>query len=103
MFAYEKTMNNPRSKKPKAIGDLLPKIDLEKNKYVSREFQDYGYRLAEDMGDVKHASLYIKLAKDYPRAWLEMAKNFVSDADNVRSKPKLFMWKLKQIKDEKGK
>ena len=91
-------------KKPKAVGDLLSKYQVDdKNKYVSREFQDYGYRLAESMGDVKQASLYIKLAKEMPRAWLEQAKNFVKDADNVRSKPKLFMWKLKQIKDEKGK
>ena len=90
-------------KKPKAVGDLLKKFDFDKNKYISREFQDYGYRLAEAMEDVKQASLYIKLAKEVPRAWLEQAKNFVKDASNVRSKPKLFMWKLKQIKDEKGK
>ncbi len=90
-------------KKPKAIGDLLKGFEVDKNKYVSREFQDYGFRLAEAMGDTKHASLYIKLAKDYPRARLEQAKNFVADANNVRSRPKLFMWKLKQIKDEKEK
>ena len=93
-----------KKKKPRAVGDLLKKYQVDdKNKYISREFQDYGYRLAEEMGDVKQASLYIKLAKEIPRAWLEQAKNFVKDADNVRSKPKLFMWKLKQIKDEKGK
>ena len=93
-----------KKKKPRAVGDLLKKYQVDdKNKYISREFQDYGYRLAEAMGDVKQASLYIKLAKEIPRAWLEQAKNFVKDADNVRSKPKLFMWKLKQIKDEKGK
>ncbi|MBU1085615.1 MAG: hypothetical protein ABIJ43_03755 [Candidatus Beckwithbacteria bacterium] len=88
------------NKKPKAIGDLLKKYEVDdKNKYVSREFQDYGYRLAEEMDDVKHTSLYIKLAKDYPRGLLEQAKSFVTDASNVRSKPKLFMWKLKQIRD----
>jgi len=92
-----------KGKKPKAVGDLLGKVVLGKNKYISREFQDYGYRLAEAMGDVKQASLYIKLAKETPRAWLEQAKNFVKDAENVRSKPRLFMWKLKQIKDEKRK
>ena len=88
-------------KKPKAIGDLLSGFDWDKKKYVSREFQDYGYRLAEVMGDVKHASLYIKLAKDMPRAFLEEAKNFVKGAENVRSKPRLFMWKLKEIRNEK--
>jgi len=90
-------------KKPKAIGDLLSGFDWDKKKYVSREFQDYGYRLAEEMGDVKHASLYIKLAKDMPRAFLEEAKNFVKGAENVRSKPRLFMWKLKEIRNEKEK
>lgn len=89
-------------KKPKAMGQILKKYKIDdKNKYISREFQDYGYRLAEEMGDVKHASLYIKLAKDYSRGLLEQAKNFVKDAKNVRSKPRLFMWKLKQIRDEK--
>ncbi|MEA3355167.1 MAG: hypothetical protein U9Q63_01645 [Patescibacteria group bacterium] len=88
-------------KKPKAISEVLKKYKIDdRNKYISREFQDYGYRLAEDMGDVKHASLYIKLAKDYSRAHLEQAKNFVKDANNVRSKPKLFMWKLKKIRDD---
>ena len=97
-------MNRSRKKKPKAVGDLLKKYQVDdKNKYISREFQDYGYRLAEEMGDTKQASLYIKLAKETPRAWLEQAKNFVKDAENVRSKPKLFMWKLKQIRNEKEK
>lgn len=90
-------MSKPR--KPKALGDLLKKFDYDKNKYISREFQDYGYRLAEEMDDVKQASLYIKLAKDKPRAWLEEAKRFVMGAEKVRSRPKLFMWKLKQIGD----
>lgn len=86
-------------KKPKAVGDVLKDFKMDKNKYVSREFQDYGYRLAEEMGDVKQVSLYIKLAKDSPRAHLEQARSFVSDAKNVRSRPKLFMWKLKKLKD----
>jgi len=31
---------------------------------------------------------------------LEVAKNFVKDAANVKSKPRLFMWKLQQLKKE---
>lgn len=89
-------------KQLKSIGDVLKNYEMDdKNKYVSREFQDYGYRLAEAMNDVAHTSLYIKLAKDYPRGLLEQAKSFVHDALNVRSKPKLFMWKVKQLRDEK--
>lgn len=92
-----------KTRKPKTVGQILKKYQVDdKNKYISREFQDYGYRLAESLNDVKQVSLYIKLAKDYPRAWLEEAKNFVKDAENVRSRPKLFMWKLKQIKGEKN-
>jgi len=37
---------------------------LKKNKYISREFQDYGYRLAEELNDLKRVALYIKYAKE---------------------------------------
>jgi len=67
--------------------------------YITREFQDFGYRLALELDDLKHKSLYIKLAKENPRTWLEQARSFVIDADSARSKPRLFMWKLKQIKE----
>jgi hypothetical protein len=87
----------------KSLGDILAKYDWDKKKYISQEFQDYGYRLAVALDDLKNKSLYMKLAKETPRGWLEDAKNFVKDAYNVKSKARLFMWKLKQIKDEKGK
>jgi hypothetical protein len=83
------------------ISDVLKKFESEKDKYVSREFQKYGYDIATELGDLKNKSLYIKLAKETPRALLENAKNFVKDASNVRSKPKLFMWKLQQLKGNK--
>jgi len=38
------------------------------------------------------------LAKNMPRQDLENAKNFVTDAYQVKNKAKLFMWKLKEIK-----
>lgn len=82
------------------LGDLLKKYTpKEKNKYVSREFQDYGYRLAAELSDIEHKSLYIRLAKSTDRALLEAARTFVIDS-NARSKGKLFMWKLKQLKDQ---
>ena len=84
------------------IGDILQKYKYnERDKYISREFQKYGYDLAEELGDVKHKSLYIKLAKTTPRGLLESARSFVKDADNARSKGRLFMWKLKQLKAKK--
>lgn len=85
------------------IGDILKKFEVEEDKYISREFQQYGYELAEELGDLKHKALYIKLAKTHPRGYLEAARNFVKDANNVKSKGKLFMWKLKQLKSEKEK
>jgi hypothetical protein len=72
----------------------------DKGGYITQEFQDYGYRLAMELGDPKHKSLYIKMAKNTNRAILEKALSFVSDS-NARSKARLFMWKVKQLKDEK--
>lgn len=82
----------------KKIGSVIQKIQVEEVKYVSREFQQYGYELAEELGDMGHKALYIKLAKETPRALLENARSFVKDASNANSKGRLFMWKLKQLK-----
>lgn len=73
---------------------------VDKNKYVSREFQDYGYRLAMELGDEPHKSLYIKLAKTVDRAILEKCRSFVIDS-NADNKGALFMWKMKELKGEK--
>lgn len=82
------------------LGDVLKKFDKEKDKYISYEFQKYGYDLAEEFGDLKNKSLYIKLAKTTPRGLLEAARNFVKDAYHAKSPARLFMWKLKQLKEE---
>ena len=83
------------------LSDILAKHNpLTGPQYVSREFQDFGLRLARELNDMKNKSLYIKLAKTVPRHILEEAKNSIKDASNVRSKAKLFMWKLAQIKKE---
>ncbi len=71
--------------------------------FISREFQDYGYRLAAELDDLRHKSLYFKLAKDLPRGLLEQARSYVIDAKSARSKAKLFMWKINQLKLEKQK
>lgn len=84
-----------------SMADLLSKHQVqEKNKYVSQEFQSYGCYLANELNDKKFTSLYIKLAKNTSRGLLERALSFVSDADNAKSKGKLFMWKLKELKKE---
>ncbi len=73
----------------------------DKGGYITQEFQDFGYRLALALDDKSHVSLYIRLAKKEPRILLERALSFVTDSKTVKSKAKLFMWKLKQIKMEK--
>lgn len=83
----------------KKIGSILEKYDPKVDKYVSREFQTYGIFLAEEFNDTKHKGLYIKLAKTTHRSILEKAYSFVIDS-NAKNKGALFMWKLKQIKDE---
>jgi len=80
------------------VGDIIKKFKSDEDKYISYEFQKYGYDLAEELGDIKNKSLYIKLAKEAPRKLLEEARNFVKDAYNVKSKARLFMWKLSELK-----
>lgn len=75
---------------------LASKGDIKKDKYVSREFQNYGLEIAESLGDMTHKALYIKLAKTHDRAILETCRSFVIDS-NARNKGALFMWKLKQL------
>jgi hypothetical protein len=83
-----------------SVSDILSDFDHQEKRFISREFQDYGYRLAEELDDLKNKSLYIKLAKETPRGLLEEARNFVKGASQVRSRPKLFMWKLTELKKE---
>jgi hypothetical protein len=82
------------------VRDILSGFDWDEKKYISKEFQDYGYRLAEELNDLKHKALYIKLAKELPRPLLEEACNFVKDATNVRNRARLFMWKLTELKKD---
>ncbi len=87
-----------------AFQQILDKLDQRK-KYVKKEFQAYGLELAEELNDWKNKSLYIKLAKETPRQLLEDAVNFVKDQPKgqVKSRARLFMWKLKQLKKENKK
>lgn len=82
------------------IGDILSGFDPTEDRFISREFQKYGYELAQELGDLEHKSLYIKLAKETPRHLLDAARNFVKDAGNVKSPARLFMWKLAQLRKD---
>ncbi len=83
----------------KKVSSFLEKYkEIPEDKYVSQEFQQYGYDLAVELNDMSHKALYIKLAKTNPRESLETARRFVKDAVNAKSKGRLFMWKLGELK-----
>ncbi|MCJ7827871.1 hypothetical protein MUP65_01855 [Patescibacteria group bacterium] len=90
-----------KNKQMKPIGQLLSGFDWDERKYIAHEFQDYGYRLAQQLGDLPHKALYIKLAKETPRHLLEEALRCVKESASVRKPAMLFMWKLKQLKEGK--
>ena len=71
----------------------------EESKYITQEFQDFGYRLAVELDDLARTSLYMRMAKKENRAILEQALSFVSDAQ-AKNKGALFMWKFKLLKDK---
>jgi len=81
-----------------SIRQILKKFDPTTDRYISREFQSYGIYLAEELDDYKHRGLYIRLAKTMHRSILEKALSFVVDS-NAKNKGALFMWKLKQIRE----
>lgn len=78
------------------IIDQTKRKDRPKN--ISQEFQIYGVFLAETLQDTKRYSLYIKLAKEIDRKLLEEALNFTKGYLSAKSKAKVFMWRLKQLK-----
>ena len=52
----------------KSIKTVLKKFNPLEDRYISREFQAYGIYLCEKLADDKHKALYIRLAKQHPRA-----------------------------------
>lgn len=85
-----------KKSEPKSVGEILSKFDPTKDKYISREFQAYGYYLAKELDDLTHVSMYIKLSKNQHRSVLDKALSFVKDS-KARSKGRLFMWKMKEL------
>lgn len=85
----------------KDIKDLLKNYNAEdKFKYVTREFQDYGYRIAAELQDLAHKSLYIKLAKTEDRNMMEEAFAYAKHYNKAKNKARVFMWKLKELRQE---
>ena len=98
-----KTAAPPKKSDFSPITGVVKQFQLvDKGGYITQEFQDFGYRLAVSLNDLKHKSLYMRLAKQVPRPVLEHALSFVTDAPKARSKAKLFMWKLRELRGDKA-
>lgn len=81
-----------------SIAQILVNIkSKDSGKYLSQEWQLYGYRLSMWLGDTQRVSMYMKLAKHEKRELLQKAWDFVKES-KARSKPRLFLWKLSQLK-----
>lgn len=96
-------VDDPKAKKtqPLSAQSLFANYQLQdKGGYITQEFQDFGYRLAVELNDMAHKSLYMRMAKRDDRRLLEQALSFVSDAQ-AKSKARLFMWKVKELKKQK--
>lgn len=82
----------------KTISDIIRDRTLKSDTRNKYEFQAYGNRLAEELGDTKRRTLYIKLAKTTDRNLLETAREFTLRSENATTKGRLFMWKLTELK-----
>ena len=72
----------------------------DKHKYISKEYQHYGLRLAGKLGDSKRATMYIKWAKEKNRSILERAYSFTIDYPNAKDRSRIFIWKVKELEKE---
>jgi len=88
--------------KAKTIGDILTnrlsKL-TDAPVYAKHQWQEFGVRVAKELNDEKRTSMYIKFAKEFGQEILEESLDFVKESKNVKSKPKLFLWKFKQLKE----
>lgn len=84
----------------KTISEIMQGKKFSRDYRRSHEFQAYGNRLAEELDDKKHTSLYIKMAKTEDRNILEQARIAVTSSKKAKTKGRLFMWKVGQIKAE---
>lgn len=83
----------------KSISKIIAETKFkDRPKNIAHEFQEYGVYLAETLQDTKHYGLYIKLAKQLPRNKLEEALNFTKGYLGAKSKARVFMWKLQELR-----
>jgi len=89
-----------RGTKIDTIKSIIKKKKPKTPVFAKYEFQAFGLYLAGQLGDLKHKALYIKLAKEEERSLLRTALEFVK-ARTPKSRAKLFMWKLSDLKKAK--
>jgi cobalamin-dependent methionine synthase I len=82
----------------KSFGDIATSLKVKKDQRNAYEYQAYGNRLADELADPSHRSLYIKLAKSTDRNLLETARLFALSNEKNSTKGKIFMWKLGELK-----
>lgn len=83
----------------KSIKTVIAEVKYKNRpKNLSQEFQVYGVFLAESLNDTKHYGLYIKLAKEVDRKILEEALNYTKAYYGAKSKARIFMWKLQELR-----
>lgn len=83
----------------KSIAKIIDEVKHKNRpKNLSQEFQVYGCFLAETLADTKHYSLYIKLAKEVDRKYLEEALTFTKGYYSAKNKARVFMWKLSTLR-----
>lgn len=93
--------SSSKKTQPVSAQSLFANYQLQdKGGYITQEFQDFGYRMAMELNDMAHKSLYMRMAKREDRGLLEKALSFVSDSQ-AKSKARLFMWKVKELKKSK--
>lgn len=86
----------------KSIKHAIAEVKFkDRPKNIAHEFQMYGVYLAESLDDTKHYSLYIKLAKQIDRKLLDEALTFTKEYYSAKNKARVFMWKLKQLRENK--
>lgn len=84
----------------KSLAKIIEEVKYkERPKNLSKEFQVFGVYLAEALNDTKHYGLYIKLAKECDRKIIEEALNYTKGYYGAKNKARVFMWRLKQLRD----
>lgn len=85
-----------------SVKDILKKrIEQKGPVHAKHEFQEYGVWLSEQLHDKSHKGLYIKLAKERPRAHLDQARVFATEVESSSvNRGRLFMWKLGELSKE---